>query len=1143
MKLFGKALNLILSLSVLISCTKDEVELFNSEIGTQQTIVIEAFREDHSPETKTVLSGQDVYWCPNDEISLFFISGDNGGSKFISQNKEATKVAQFTGTINGITGGGEDIAGDAYFYSIYPYKEDNVCENGTLVITLPDVQQSVEETFADDLSISVARSISVKMGFFNVGASLKFCVSQEGIKSVSFKGNNGEALAGRARIGFDDKARPIVSEILDKKVEIIINAPNNGEFEVGKFYYIVLLPTTLENGFTMKFNKKDGTSGSYIRTRAVTFKRAVVSVARNFDSGLTFVQDPDNQNGIPGGGVSTETGIYLGIIGFTTGLYPYPINMLTQESVKGYNSFIDGLSMLTSTWLYYAVDNSVSMLQDHTYPDNLYDVSILTFTDGYDEGSLDVQDEYISTQEYADAIQGRFKNETVSGRTISAYSIGLLSNYETTNSTTFKTHLNNLASSSENAFLVRDMDEVNEKFQGIADKLSETEYLQKLTFTMNSPNPGTLFRFTCDGRHPSSSNKYIEATFNRDGSNRVLNSIDFKGLSCKSGVTSIVGVREPDYKYSYTFEELKTDDGKLIDTSLVAIWRYQDGGWTDPDSETGKVKDHDIEKIKRSIAIILNLDCSSSLGASFPQLKEVAKSFMETLLENAIDPNEVASVSLNKTSISLEKGATETLKATVLPTTALKRDVEWSSTNASVATVDQFGVVRAVGNGSATIIAKTVDGGYTAVCNVSVITLSEEILLSSSELELYNGDNATLVATVLPEETNDKSVTWSSSNASVATVDGNGLVIAVSAGTATITARAQDGSGVVATCNVIVKQYVSSISLNQSSIGLYTDETATLSVSFTPDNATNKNYSVASSDNSIVAVTKSGQNVTLQPIAPGNATIIVTSEDGGYIASCNVVVKQHVSSVSLSSSSINLNLGESATISTSILPVNAANINYSVASSDNNIAAVSKNGSSITIESIGPGSATITVTTEDGGYSAQCEVNVQLSQTPTHLALAVKKDNITYYIPQSQYNQDVDLTEYTKVGLAIVSETESFVLGLSDVGLLMGGAIPGGGGVIRGNFYYDYTMTFSKANEEAVLPTNAQAKVIVENWDSINGALENFGYGNNLLLSGASYWTKTNSSQLGMWYYNSDGLKNTFDDNLECRARKIVATL
>lgn len=1345
-RIYLKGLISILVLLVVVSCTKEELSL--SGIRNQsRRLTIEATQEVDSVQTKSVLQENgDVYWSPGDEISLFFMSGEKGGYKFTSQNKEVAKAAQFTGVISGITGGGEDIADDAYFYGIYPYKEVNECVNGALITSLDSEQQAIAGTFAEDLFITVSRSQNVKMGFRNVCGGVKFSVSQTGIRSVVFKGNNGEQLAGKIKVGFGDDNLPVVKEILDGEKEIILNAPNNTEFEVGKIYCIVALPTTFESGFSMKFNKTDGTSATYVRNAGVTIKRSKFGVLKNIDSGLAFVQDSDNQNGIPGGGMSTETGIYLGIIGFTTGLYPYPINMLTQESVKGYNSFIDGLSMLTSTWLYYAVDNSVSMLQDYTYPDNLYDVSILTFTDGYDEGSLDVQDEYISTQEYADAIQDRFKNETVSGKTISAYSIGLYSNYQTTNQATFKTHLNNLASSSENAFLVNDMDEVNEIFQDIADKLSETEYLQKLTFTMNSPNPGTLFRFTCDGIHPASSKKYIEATFNRDGSNRVLNNISYKGLTCKSGVASIVGVREPDYKYSYTFEELKTDDGKLIDTSLVAIWRYQDGGWTDPDAETGKVKDHDIEKIKRSIAIILNLDCSSSLGTSFPQLKEVAKSFMETLLENAIDPNEVASISLNKTSITLGKGETETLKATVLPTTALKRDVEWSSTNASVATVDQYGVVRAVGNGSATIIAKTVDGGYTVECNVSVITLSEEILLSSSELELYNGENATLVATVLPEETNDKSVTWSSSNTSVATVDGNGKVTAVAAGEAVITATpkdgtgikatctvlvkqhvtsvrlssnaistytgesnklsvtvlpsnaynksfsvessdksvvtvsqssgsvdikalgpgsatvtvttedgeytakcdvtvkqfmngielgssmetmyvndskqlsaiitptnatnkflvwsssnpeivsvdqnglvtalapgsakisasSQDGSGIVAYCDIVVKQHVSSISISEESIDAYVGQPVILSVTILPSNATNKNFSVESSDESIATVAKSGQNITLQPLGIGNTTITVTSEDGEYtaecdvvvrqyvesislnkttgsiyvgesmqltatiapanasdktikwessnsniatvdqngsvtavspgtvtitarvqdgsgvVATCNVTVKQHVSSISLSSSSINLELGRSATITASIMPANATNTNYSVVSSDNNIATVSKNGNSITINGLSDGSATITVTTEDGGYSAQCEVNVQLSQTPTHLALAVKKDDVRYFVASDVYSM-VDLSGYTKEGVVIVSSSQSFILALNDAS--------------------DSGMTHSAAsNLGVILPTKGQAELICSCgiWDSLNNKL--VVYGGTTMPTGRGYWTETKVS-------------------------------
>ena len=1055
----------VLGLLFVVSCTKDEASLVsNSNLLQGQTLVIEAVREDNdSIGTRTIRQDDgSVYWNPGDEISLFFMSGKDGGYKFTSQNKEVAKVTQFTGTISGITGGGEDIADDAYFWAIYPYSSDNVCESGSLVTTLPCAQQAIEGTFADDLFITVARSQNVKMAFKNVCGGVKFTVSQAGIKSVVFKGNNGEPLAGKSRIIFDDNNIPVVSEVIDGQTEILVTAPNGGTFEVGKYYYIVAFPNALEGGFSMKFNKTDGTSGTYTRTSKVTIKRSTFGSVKNLDNGITFVEDDTN---ISAG--SNETGIYLGIIGFNDRLHLYPINHLNNESVKAYNSFIDGLTMTDNTLLYYAVDNSISKLQKATYPDNLYDVSVVTFTDGYDEGSTDEPGvSYISRGEYAAAIQNRMENETVSGHKITAYSLGIESDETSTSSSAFQTHLRNLATSEDNTFLVKNMNELNAKFMDIADSLSETKYVQEFTFSMSSPDPGATIRFTFDNvSNPVNSKLYIQGTFAREGDNkeiRKLKDITYKGLTSKSTSTEVIGVRNlTDTKYSYTFKDIQSLDGELIDTSYAVIWRNEGTGWVSNINESSGVTGSDIEKVKRSAAIILNLDCSSSLKENFYVLQEIAKSFIARLIENSIDPNEVSSISLNKSSISLLKGDSDKITATVLPTTAYNKKIEWSSTNASVATVDADGVVTAVGPGNAKIIAKTVDGGYTVTCSVNVIALVESISIDQDELQIWNGESTVLAASVLPTNATNKDVNWSSSNKSVATVDNTGKITALSGGTTTITATAADGTGVAASCNVTVLQHVTSLSLSSKSLSMCTGESHTITTTVIPSNAANKNFTVASSDKTVATATKVDNSILIKSVGPGNATITAESEDGGFtascsvdvkqilvgvemnttsevlyvddtkqlsatftpsnatnktlvwsspntdvatvdesglvtavspgsatilataqdgsglVASCEVTVKQYVSSISLSKNSLTAYTGISETLSVNFLPSNASNKNFSVVSSDESIVKVTKSNQNITVQPIAPGNATITATSEDGEFTAICNVEVK----------------------------------------------------------------------------------------------------------------------------------------------------------------------
>ena len=166
----------------------------------------------------------------------------------------------------------------------------------------------------------------------------------------------------------------------------------------------------------------------------------------------------------------------------------------------------------------------------------------------------------------------------------------------------------------------------------------------------------------------------------------------------------------------------------------------------------------------------------------------------------------------------------------------------------------------------------------------------ESVSLNKTEYTFNTiGNTLTLTATIAPGDATDKSVTWTSNKEAVATVDANGKVTAKGYGKATITVTANGGNGVQATCEVEVKQYVTSITLDKTSLSLVIGAEATLSVtSILPDNANDKTYSWSSSDSAIASVDNSGK-VTAK--AKGNATIKATANDGGGVfTSCSVIV-------------------------------------------------------------------------------------------------------------------------------------------------------------------------------------------------------------------------------------------------------------
>lgn len=256
----------------------------------------------------------------------------------------------------------------------------------------------------------------------------------------------------------------------------------------------------------------------------------------------------------------------------------------------------------------------------------------------------------------------------------------------------------------------------------------------------------------------------------------------------------------------------------------------------------------------------------------------------------------VTGVSLNKTSLELTVGGSETLTATIAPSDATNKDVTWSSSNTSVAAIDANGKVTAVITGNATITVMTTDGGKNATCTVTVKAATVAVTgvtLNKSSLELTIGDTEALTATVTPENATDKSVTWSSNNTSVATVDANGKVTAVAAGNATITVTTKDGSK-TATCTVTVKAAapatiaVIGVSLNKSSLELTVGATESLSATVAPSDATDKNVSWSSNNTSVATVDANGK---VTAVAAGNATITVTTKDGNKTATCSVTVK------------------------------------------------------------------------------------------------------------------------------------------------------------------------------------------------------------------------------------------------------------
>jgi len=272
------------------------------------------------------------------------------------------------------------------------------------------------------------------------------------------------------------------------------------------------------------------------------------------------------------------------------------------------------------------------------------------------------------------------------------------------------------------------------------------------------------------------------------------------------------------------------------------------------------------------------------------------------------------------------------------------------------------------------------------------------VSLDRHTLEIGPREETRLVATVVPANANDQTVLWESDTPSVATVT-NGKVTGVGIGDARITVTTNNG-GYKDYCLVYVRNIpVQGVSLDKTNITLVVGNTDTLTPMFLPPNATNRNVSWNSSNPNIARVEGDG---VVRAMAPGTATIKVTTQDGSKTATCAVGVLSEseavrVTGVTLNKTSLALSVGGSDVLVATVQPVNATNRNVEWSSNNTAIATVA--GGTVTAMAIG--NATITVKTSDGGITATCAVTVMTATVPV-TGVALNKTSLTLNVGSSE---------------------------------------------------------------------------------------------------------------------------------------------
>ena len=344
-------------------------------------------------------------------------------------------------------------------------------------------------------------------------------------------------------------------------------------------------------------------------------------------------------------------------------------------------------------------------------------------------------------------------------------------------------------------------------------------------------------------------------------------------------------------------------------------------------------------------------------------------------------------------SINLNIGEEVTIKFLLNPSNATLKETNWTNSDSSkVSMKDSVGYALIkgieVGSSDIEITVKDYDGNVkTDSVKVNVINSNQPVLVSSialSPTSVTLNPNGTYKfnVTVSPINATNKGVTWSSNDTNVVSVDQNGNIKALKDGMAKIRVTAQDGSGKYAEASVTVESskptnvLVTGVSLNASTVKMYVGQSYQLIHTIKPSNATNKGVTWSSSNTNVVSV---DQNGNIKALKDGMAKIRVTAQDGsGKYAEASVTVESSkptnvlVTGVSLNASTVKMYVGQSYQLIHTIKPSNATNKGVIWSSSNTNVVSVS-NGKIVGKSS---GKARITVTTNDGRYSAYTDVTV-----------------------------------------------------------------------------------------------------------------------------------------------------------------------
>lgn len=382
-----------------------------------------------------------------------------------------------------------------------------------------------------------------------------------------------------------------------------------------------------------------------------------------------------------------------------------------------------------------------------------------------------------------------------------------------------------------------------------------------------------------------------------------------------------------------------------------------------------------------------------------------------------IKPSEII---LNKNFVELTIGDSEQLYAEVLPANTTNKTIVWESSDSGVVSVSQDGLIQANGIGNAIITATS--GEISASCEIVVHPIEvQSISLNITETTMDVGQTEKLIASILPENSTNQTILWSSSNENIAKVSSEGIVEAIGVGEADITATC---GSVSANCHVAVIISATDIVLDVDNLSLKIDETYQLKAVIEPLDATNQEIEWNTDDEDIATVTKDGM---VKGVGIGSTNI--TARCGNIYAVCAITVSgPEPQSIILNISEVTLKIGESKQLEATVYPEDLPEVSITWESEDSSIATVSESGTVIALKA---GVTEITATC--GTLSASCTVIVNEVEPET---VILNKSELTLNIGESEILSASILPENTTDKTILWISEDEDIASVTDKGLV-----------------------------------------------------------------------------------------------------------